>query len=90
MWNGGCVLSVWDSDLVDAWVDENYDHALLVLIREREIGGPIPSMLSVDSAALTIFGTMSVSLINIAEKLANFSGFPVIVRPPEEGLFHFR
>jgi len=76
--------------LADAWVDENYDQALLVLIREKQIGGPIPSMLSVDSAALTIFGTMSVSLIRIAEELANFSGFPVILRPLEEDPSRFR
>ena len=83
-WNGGCILSVWDSDLVDAWVDENYDQPLLVLIRKRHIGGPIPSMLSVDSPALTICGQMSVSLIRVAEKLANLSDFPVIMRSPEE------
>jgi hypothetical protein len=41
-------------------------------------------MLSADSAALVIFGIMSVSLVRLAEELANFSGFPVIVRPLEE------
>ena len=83
-WNGSCILSVWDSDLADTWVDENYDKPLLVLIPKQHIGGPIPSMLSVDSPALTIFGKMSVYLIRVAEKLANFSGFPVIVRSFEE------
>ena len=47
-------------------------------------------MLSVDLAALAIFGTMSVSLISIAGTLANLSYFPVIVRPPEEDPFHFK
>jgi len=89
-WNGGCLLSVWDSDLAEAWVDENYDQPLLVRIRKRHIGGPIPSMLSADSPALTIFGKMSVSLIRVAEKLANFSGFPVIVKSPEEHPSQFR
>jgi hypothetical protein len=75
---------VWDSDSANTWVDESYDHALLVGIRQKKIGGPIPSMLSADSAALVIFGIMSVSLVRLAEELANFSGFPVIVRPLEE------
>ena len=78
---------VW---VTNAWVDENYDNLLLVLIHERQIGGPIPSMLSVDLAVLAIFGTMSVSLISIAGTLANLSYFPVIVRPPEEDPFHFK
>jgi len=47
-------------------------------------------MLSVDSPALTIFGKMSASLIRVAEKLANFSGFPVIVRLLEEDPSQFR
>lgn len=83
-WNGGCVVLVWDSDSANTWIDECYDHALLVGIRQKKIGGPIPSMLSADSAALVIFGIMSVSLVRLAEELANFSGFPVIVRPLEE------
>jgi len=81
---------VWDSNLADDWLDENYDHMLLALIRKRKIGGPIPLMLSVNSAALAIFGTMSVHLIRVAEELANFSGFPVIVRPLEEDPSPFR
>jgi len=59
-------------------------------MRKRKIGGPIPSMLSADSAALAIFGEMSVSLIRIAEELANLSGFPTIVRPLEEDPSFFR
>lgn len=89
-WNGGCILSVWDSDLADAWVDKNYNQALLVLIRKSQIGGPIPSMLFVDSAALTIFGTMSVFLMRVAQELADFSDFPVIVRALKEDPSRFR
>jgi len=80
-WNGGCVVLVWDSQLADTWIDKNYDHTLLVQIRKRKIGGPIASMLSVNLPALAIFGMMSVSLIKVAEALANLSGFPVMVRP---------
>jgi len=78
------MLSVLDSHSADAWIDENYDHKLLVQLRKCKIGGPIPMMLSVESAALAIFGTMSQPLISIAEELAKFAGFPVLVRPLKE------
>jgi hypothetical protein len=85
-WDGGCVVSVYDSDSADTWIDKNYDHnlKLLVSLRKANIGGPVASMLSIQSAALVIFGSMSMSLIQMADALAELSGFPVIVRPPEE------
>ena len=85
------MLSVWDSGSADAWIDENYDHKLLVLLRDANIGGPVASMLSIQSAALAIFGPLSMSLIQTADALAELSGLPVIVRPPEEDPYlHFR
>lgn len=85
------MLSVWDSGSADAWIDENYDHKLLVLLRDANIGGPVASMLSIQSAALAIFGPLSMSLIHMADALAELSGLPVIVRPPEEDpCLHFR
>jgi hypothetical protein len=83
-WDGGCVLSVHDSNLVDSWINENYDHQFLTLLRQKGIGGPIASMLSVESPALAIFGKMSVQLIQTANELAEFSAFPVIIRPLED------
>jgi hypothetical protein len=77
-------MSVHDSDLADAWITENYDHEFLVRLREMKIGGPIASMLSIGSVALVIFGTMSAFLLDTANVLAEFSGFPIIVRPLEE------
>jgi hypothetical protein len=77
-------VSVHDSDFVDVWIDVNYDHRFLVLLREKCVGGPVASMLSVESPALTIFGAMSVELIQMANELAELSGLPVIVRPLEE------
>jgi hypothetical protein len=75
---------VHDSNLVDTWIDLNYEHQFLVLLREKSVGGPLASMLSVESPALTIFGAMSTELIRMANELAELSGFPVIVRPLEE------
>ena len=83
-WDGGCILSVHDSSLVDSWIDKYYDHQFLMDLRQKGIGGPIGSMLSVDSPALTIFAKMSMQLIQIANALAEFSTFPVIVRPLED------
>ena len=89
-YENGCVLSIFDSYLTDAWVNNFYDHILLVLICQNQISGPYPSMLSFDSAALTIFGMMLVFLMRIAQELADLSGFPIIVRPLEEDPSHFR
>jgi hypothetical protein len=80
-WNGGCVLSVHDCGYADAWIDANYDHKCVVALRENNIGGPIASMLSVKSAALAIFGTISAPLIQMAEELAEISGLPIMIRP---------
>jgi hypothetical protein len=77
-------LSVFDSDSADTWIDENYDEEILILLRDKHIGGPIASMLSIDSAALTIFGTLSANLLQTAQALADLSSFPVVIRPLEE------
>ena len=73
-----------DSSFVDSWIDNNYDHPLLTLLRDKGIGGPIASMISFELPGLAIFGAMSVQLIQIANELAELSAFPVIVRPLEE------
>lgn len=78
------MLSMHDSDCVDAWIDANYDQKCVVTLRENNIGGPIASMLSVKLAALAIFGKISASLIQMAEELAEVSGFPVMIRPFRE------
>jgi hypothetical protein len=81
---GGCVLSVYDSALADAWVIQNYDDKFLINLRAKKIGGPVASMLSVDVQALTIFGSMSPQIIKTADELAQLSQFPVIIRPATE------
>ena len=82
-----CVLSVHDSDLADDWLNDHYEHDCLVDLRKNNIGGPVPSMLSVDAPALTIFGPMSAHIIEKADTLANLSGFPVMIRPATEEPF---
>ena len=90
-WSGGCILSVHDSVLADAWIDTNYEHKCLVALREHNIGGPVASMLSVELPALAIFGTISIPLIQIADELAELSGFLVMVRPlSEDPSHHFK
>lgn len=72
---------MYDSGAADGWIDANYDHQCLVALRENNIRGPIASMLSVESAALTIFGTISMPVIQMANQLAELSGFPVMIKP---------
>jgi hypothetical protein len=81
---GGCVLSVYDSALADQWINKHHNDEFIVNLRAKKIGGPVASMLSVDVQALTIFGTMTPRLVKIAEKLAELSAFPVVIRPAME------
>ena len=78
------MVSVYDSNLADSWIDNNFDHQFLTLLSDKGIGGPIASMLSFELPALAIFGAMSLQLIQMANELAELSAFPVIVRPLEE------
>ncbi|KIM88029.1 hypothetical protein PILCRDRAFT_269116 [Piloderma croceum F 1598] len=83
-WDGGCIFSVHDSSLADDWLHDHYEHECLVNLRANKIGGPIPSMFSVDAQALSIFGSMSPKIIEMARELAKLSGFPVMIRPVAE------
>jgi len=83
-WEGGCVFSVHDSILADDWLNRHYEHEFLVNLRAMDIGGPLASMLSVDTPALTIFGSMSPQIIGMANQLAKLSGFPIMIRPVTE------
>ena len=86
-WGGGCVLSLHDSNFADDWLNDHYEPECLVDLRKIGIGGPVPSMLSVDAPALTIFGPMSEQIIVKGETLSKLSGFPVIIRPATEEPF---
>ena len=78
------MLSVHDSGLADDWLNHHYEHECLVHLRANDIGGPVASMLSIDTPALTIFGLMSARLVEMADELAQLSGFPVMIRPVTE------
>ena len=82
--SGGCVLTVYDSSSADGWISANYHHSCLIALRKQGYGGPIASRLSVHFEALTVFGNMSPLLLDLANDLAELSGFPVIVRPPHD------
>ena len=77
-------ISVHDSSLADDWLDYHYKHKCLVNLHKNEIGGLIPSMLSLDALALMIFGSMSLQIIKMVDELAKLSGFPVKIRPVTE------
>ena len=85
------MLIVYDSERAQVWVEENYDHELLINLRQAGISGPLPSILSINSAALSIFGPLNIlPLVQIAEELAELSGFPVIIRPLKDAPFYGR
>jgi hypothetical protein len=83
-WKGGCIFSIHDSAQADDWLNDHYEHECLVNLRANDIGGPVASMLSVDTQALTIFGSISSQIIEMASDLAKLSGFPVVIRPAME------
>jgi hypothetical protein len=83
-WKGGCILSVHDSGLADDWLNHHYEHEYFVQLRANGIGGPVASMLTIDTPALTIFGSISARVVEMAGKLAQLSGFPVMIRPVTE------
>ncbi|KAJ6506728.1 hypothetical protein C8R45DRAFT_970377 [Mycena sanguinolenta] len=79
---GGTVLSVHSVPDAVAWVEAHYDEPLLCEIRARNFDGPLAIPLSPAESALAIFGSISdVVLPELARKLAQLSGFAVMVRP---------
>lgn len=85
--SGGCLIAlVCDMDC-QTWLEEHFDDDLLVKIRERGIGGPLPSVMGVNQPALVLFGASADSdVLHFAEVLANHSMYPVIVQPLSENV----
>ncbi|KAJ6616996.1 hypothetical protein B0H10DRAFT_1948678 [Mycena sp. CBHHK59/15] len=82
--NGGTILSVHQPATSLAWLEENYDLPIVKSIRYSEVfSGPFAMMLFPEEPSLAIFGPRAVDpkFAELAQKLANKSGFPVIARP---------
>ncbi|KAJ7481844.1 hypothetical protein FB451DRAFT_1444471 [Mycena latifolia] len=82
---GGNKISGHNSIQAENWVEQHYDTALLHSIRSLGLGGPLATMLSPDTPALTIFGSiLDDHVLELAKTLSDVSGFAVMVRPTED------
>ncbi|KAJ7262109.1 hypothetical protein C8J57DRAFT_462204 [Mycena rebaudengoi] len=80
--NGGTVISVHYPRSAVLWIETHYSHRLITSIRSHGLGGPIASMLSPETQALNIFGSILDSwVLRAAKLLADLSKFAVIIRP---------
>ncbi|KAJ7202438.1 hypothetical protein C8J57DRAFT_1735729 [Mycena rebaudengoi] len=81
--NISCLMSVHEPGDAVSWIEENWNSDLLDSIRNSDCGGPLPWMLSPEESSLAIFGSYQNStVVGKAQALAEFSGFPVVIRPP--------
>ncbi|KAF7369662.1 hypothetical protein MVEN_00297300 [Mycena venus] len=78
---GGCLMSIYEPVDAASWIEDNWDNALLIAIRTSGCGGPFACMLSPEEPALAIFGSYNEPVVvNMAQTLADSSGFPVVIR----------
>jgi hypothetical protein len=83
--NGGCLIGLVYDEECQNWTDEHFNDDLLVDIRKRGIGGPLPSVMGVNKPALVLFGSSTAKeVLQCAEALANYSKYPVIIKSPTE------
>ncbi|KAJ7677633.1 hypothetical protein B0H17DRAFT_111065 [Mycena rosella] len=81
---GNAVLAHMPTEPED-WVELHYDSALLNTIRSVGLGGPIPTMLSPETPALAIFGSiLDDQVLELAKTLSDVSAFAVMVRSTED------
>ncbi|KAF8190612.1 hypothetical protein K438DRAFT_1763074 [Mycena galopus ATCC 62051] len=79
------LMSVYEPADVVLWIEDNWDHPLIISIQNRGWGGPFAWMLSHQEPSLAIFGPYEDPMIlNVAQSLADFAGFPVIIRPASD------
>ncbi|KAJ7099365.1 hypothetical protein B0H15DRAFT_544074 [Mycena belliarum] len=85
--NGGAILEVRQPTASLAWLEENYDLPVIKSVRDKEeFSGPLAMLLYPEQSALTIFGPRNndPKFVELGQKLANKSGFPVICRLSED------
>ncbi|KAJ7788259.1 hypothetical protein B0H14DRAFT_264634 [Mycena olivaceomarginata] len=82
---GGYSMSVHEPTEAASWMEDNWDKPLLNSIRTSGCGGPFAWMLSPTKPALAIFGSHNEPIVvNMAQSLAEASGFPVVIRPDSD------
>ncbi|KAJ7320995.1 hypothetical protein DFH08DRAFT_385109 [Mycena albidolilacea] len=82
---GGCLVSVHAPAEATLWLENHWDSRLLTSIRNSGCGGPFACMLSPEKPALAIFAShKDPKYLNMAQSLAESSGFPVVIRPASD------
>ncbi|KAJ7036215.1 hypothetical protein C8F04DRAFT_1233194 [Mycena alexandri] len=82
---GGAVSSVHLPQNALVWLENHFEEPLLETIRGRGLGGPIAVMLSPETEALAIFGSILDDwVLDAAKSLSDASNFTVMIQPPEE------
>ncbi|KAJ7788578.1 hypothetical protein B0H14DRAFT_3892335, partial [Mycena olivaceomarginata] len=81
----GGLMSIHQPAEAVLWIEDNWDNHLLTSIRNSGCGGPFAWMLSPEEPALAIFGYYhNPTIVNMAQSLADSSGFPVVIRPSDD------
>ncbi|KAJ7812308.1 hypothetical protein B0H14DRAFT_3879711 [Mycena olivaceomarginata] len=82
---GGCLISAHEPAEAASWIENNWDKPLVTSIRNSGCGGPLAWMLSPSEPALAIFGCWdNPMIVNMAQSLAEVSGFPAVIRPTSD------
>ncbi|KAJ7628705.1 fungal-specific transcription factor domain-containing protein [Roridomyces roridus] len=80
--DGGNSCEIYRSADAENWVEQHYNVPLLESIRSAGFGGPIATMLSPETPALAIFGSiLDNHVLDLAQSLCEASSFAVMVRP---------
>ncbi|KAF8190627.1 hypothetical protein K438DRAFT_913584 [Mycena galopus ATCC 62051] len=78
-------VSIYEPADVVLWIEDNWDHPLIISIQNSGWGGPFAWMLSHQEPSLAIFGPCEdPMMLNVAQSLADFAGFPVVIRPASD------
>ncbi|KAF7358459.1 hypothetical protein MVEN_00896400 [Mycena venus] len=82
---GGCLACIHEPIQASLWMENNWNDPLLASIRNSGCGGPFAWVLSPSEPALAIFGCYNEPVVvNMAQTLAQASGFPVVIRPASD------
>jgi hypothetical protein len=78
-------VSIHEPAEAASWMENNWDDPLLTSIRKTGCGAPFAWMLSPTEPAFAIFGHHNDPVVvQMAESLADLSGFSVVIRPPND------
>ncbi|KAJ6564185.1 hypothetical protein B0H19DRAFT_1374657 [Mycena capillaripes] len=81
---GSCVECIHNPAKAVTWLEENWNHSLLISMRKSGYNGPFAQMLFRGKPALALFGSCDAAMQESAEELGKLSKFPVVIRPSSD------